>query len=56
MDMCKVIKLQAEVSCIYHVNVKQGWGTSSSSSSVFYSTTIKVHRNNVYHDIRPKKR
>ena len=28
MDMCKVIKLQAEVSCIYHVNVKQGWGTS----------------------------
>ena len=28
----------------------------SSSSSVFYSTTIKVHRNNAYHDIRPKKK
>ena len=23
---------------------------------VFYSTTIKIHRNNAYHDIRPKKR
>ena len=37
-------------------NLDNKLNSSSSSSSVFYSTTIKAHRNNAYHDIRPKKR
>ena len=40
----------------HHEERKNSRTVSSSSSSVFYSTTIKVHRNNAYHDIRPKKR
>ena len=40
---------------LLRVDGSSGSSNSSSSSSMFYSTTIKVHKNNAYHNIRPKK-